>query len=45
MNDDISFEYGLGTYSSKSCGATLKGEMWIFGGEGSAIRQVDSYNE
>lgn len=31
--EDLSFEYGEQTRVSYSCGATLMGEFWIFGGQ------------
>ena len=32
VDDDLSFEYGVGTDVNGGCGATLMGEMWYFGG-------------
>ena len=40
MNEDLSFEYGDGTNSYRACGATLMGEMWLFGGHDKTIRQA-----
>ena len=30
--EDLSFEFGDQTEVDKSCGATLMGEFWVFGG-------------
>ena len=32
MDDHLDFEYGASTEVDKSCGASLKGEMFIIGG-------------
>ena len=42
-NDDLNFEYVDGATAAEGCGATLMGQFWYFGGNGSAnIRQVNS---
>ena len=38
FDDDLDFEYGVGTNTYRACGASLEGQMWIFGG--SDKRQV-----
>ena len=35
MNENLAFEYGDGTRAYAGCGATLNGEFWYFGGQGS----------
>ena len=42
VNDDINFQFGKGTSVEYGCGATLNGEFWYFGGDGSYKRQVCS---
>ena len=45
VNDDIDFEYGEGTDARYGCGATLFGQFWYFGGNGSSLnRQVWHYH-
>ena len=39
MNYEIDFEYESGTSASSGCGATLKGEIWYFGGSGSTNKR------
>ena len=38
--EELSFEFGDQTDVSHSCGATLMGEFWIFGGILNSKRQV-----
>ena len=32
VNDDLDFEYGSGVELIAGCAATLRGQMWYFGG-------------
>ena len=32
VNDDLDFNYGSGVELKEGCAATLRGQMWYFGG-------------
>ena len=45
MNEDLTFEYGVGTEVQYGCAATLKNEFWYFGGSSSSLKRQVYYKK